>query len=37
MLTSLNNIHVYNFMGDYVAGFKGSLLKDLNSKMYKKI
>ena len=36
ILTTLNIIHVYNLMGDYVAHFKGSMLKEINRRMDKK-
>ena len=37
ILTSLNIIHMYNLMGDYVAGFSGITLREINKKMQQKI
>jgi hypothetical protein len=31
--TNMNKIHMYNFMGDYIALFDGSIFKQINSKM----
>lgn len=37
ILTSLNIIHMYNLMGDYVGGFSGITLREINRKMQSKI
>ena len=37
ILTSLNIIHMYNLMGDYVGGFSGITLQEINKKMQSKI
>jgi hypothetical protein len=37
ILTSLNCIHVYNFMGDHVACFDGHLLNIINKRMQNKV
>lgn len=37
VLTRLNNVHVYNLMGDHVGVFVGGSVREIRARMYRKM